>query len=100
ADGAQSSRVPIPLPEDPYEAIRQAYLVGTYTESEPIEDLGTKSPESPHVVASPIPFPDSIPPVGHVEESKGSDTSSAGSTSSDSTTPLPPDHPLTHDTPV
>nr|GEY85195.1 hypothetical protein [Tanacetum cinerariifolium] len=32
ADGAQSSRVPVPLPEDPYEAIRQAYLVGTDTE--------------------------------------------------------------------
>ncbi|GKC34172.1 hypothetical protein Tco_1046556 [Tanacetum coccineum] len=29
ADGAQSSRVPVPLPEDPYEAIRQAYLDGT-----------------------------------------------------------------------
>ncbi|GJV93593.1 hypothetical protein Tco_1541406 [Tanacetum coccineum] len=28
ADGAQSSRVPVPLPEDPYEAIRQAYLDG------------------------------------------------------------------------
>ncbi|GKE65073.1 hypothetical protein Tco_1519234, partial [Tanacetum coccineum] len=26
ADEAQSSRVPVPLPEDPYEAIRQAYL--------------------------------------------------------------------------
>ncbi|GJR64409.1 hypothetical protein Tco_0010474 [Tanacetum coccineum] len=26
ADGAQSSRVPIPLPEDPYKAIRQTYL--------------------------------------------------------------------------
>ncbi|GJY68621.1 hypothetical protein Tco_0471603 [Tanacetum coccineum] len=100
ADGAQSSRVPVPLPEDPYEAIRQAYLVGTDTESEPIEDLGTESPESPHVVASPISFPDSTPPVGHVEESEGSDTSGAGSTSSDSTTPLSPDHPLTHDTPV
>ncbi|GJW16752.1 hypothetical protein Tco_0024188 [Tanacetum coccineum] len=68
ADGAQSSRVPVPLPKDPYEAIRQAYLVGTNTESEPIEDLGTESPESPHVVASPISFPDSTPPVGHVEE--------------------------------
>ncbi|GJR56597.1 hypothetical protein Tco_1407118 [Tanacetum coccineum] len=100
ADGAQSSRVPVPLPEDPYEAIRQAYLVGTDTESEPFEDLGTESPESPHVVASPISFPDSTPPVGHVEESEGSGTSSAGSTSSDSTTPLSPDHPLTRDTPV
>ncbi|GJY46014.1 hypothetical protein Tco_0435077, partial [Tanacetum coccineum] len=89
-----------PLPEDPYEAIRHAYLVGMDTESEPIEDLGTESPESPHVVASPISFPNSTPPVGHVEESKGSDTSSAGSTSSDSTTPLSPDHPLTHDTPI
>nr|GEW08010.1 hypothetical protein [Tanacetum cinerariifolium] len=28
ADGAQSSPVPVPFPEDPYEAIRQAYLVG------------------------------------------------------------------------
>ncbi|GJY27290.1 hypothetical protein Tco_0402016 [Tanacetum coccineum] len=31
ADGAQSSRVPVPYPEDPYEAIRQAYLVETDT---------------------------------------------------------------------
>ncbi|GJU06460.1 RNA-directed DNA polymerase, eukaryota, reverse transcriptase zinc-binding domain protein [Tanacetum coccineum] len=38
ADGAQSSRVPVPLPEDPYEAIRQAYLDGTDTESEPFKD--------------------------------------------------------------
>ncbi|GJV49802.1 hypothetical protein Tco_1440014 [Tanacetum coccineum] len=100
ADGAQSSRVPAPLPEDPYEDIRQAYLVRTDTESEPFEDLGTESPESPYVVASPIMFPDNTPPVGHVEESEGSGTSSAGSTLSDSTTPLSPDHPLTSDTPV
>ncbi|GKA35809.1 hypothetical protein Tco_0722300 [Tanacetum coccineum] len=38
-DEAQSSRVPVPLPEDPYEAIRWAYLDGTDTESEPFEDL-------------------------------------------------------------
>ncbi|GJR49954.1 zinc finger, CCHC-type containing protein [Tanacetum coccineum] len=38
ADGAQSPRVPVPFPEDPYEAIRQAYLVETET------------PESPHTV--------------------------------------------------
>ncbi|GJS21256.1 hypothetical protein Tco_0449888 [Tanacetum coccineum] len=88
----------VPLPEDPYEAIKQAYLVGTDTESEPFEDLGTESPESPHAVASPISLPDSTPPVGHVEESEGSDTSGAGSMSSDSTTPLSPDHPLTRDT--
>ncbi|GKE83741.1 hypothetical protein Tco_1557483, partial [Tanacetum coccineum] len=100
ADGDQSYRVPLPLPEDPFEAIRQAYLVGTDTESEPFEDLGIESPESPHVVASPILFPDSTPHVGHVEESEGSCTSSTGSTSSDSTTPLSPDHPLTRDIPV
>ncbi|GKB95292.1 hypothetical protein Tco_0981429, partial [Tanacetum coccineum] len=73
ADRAQSSRVPVPLPEDPYEAIRQAYLVGTDT-------------DTPH--------------VGHVEESEGFGTSSTGSTSSNSTTLLSPDHPLTRDTPV
>ncbi|GJS54205.1 hypothetical protein Tco_0627567 [Tanacetum coccineum] len=88
------------MPEDPYEAIRQAYLVETDTESEPFEDLGTESPESPYVVASPISLPDSTPPVGHVEESEGCGTSSAGFTSSDSLTPLSPDHPLTRDTPV
>ncbi|GKF20115.1 hypothetical protein Tco_0068753 [Tanacetum coccineum] len=33
ANGAQSSRVPVPLPKDPYEAIRQAYLDGTDTET-------------------------------------------------------------------
>ncbi|GJW31247.1 hypothetical protein Tco_0051279, partial [Tanacetum coccineum] len=62
--------VAVPLSEDPYEAIRQAYLVRTDTEFEPFEDLGTESLESPYVVASPILFPDSTPPVGHVEESR------------------------------
>ncbi|GJV44312.1 hypothetical protein Tco_1428848 [Tanacetum coccineum] len=105
ADGAQSSRVSVPLPEDPYEAIRQAYLVGMDTESEPFEDLGTESPELPHTIASPISFLDSTPLACHVDESEcdnreGADTSGAGSTSSDSTTPLLPDHPLTHDTPI
>ncbi|GKC46651.1 hypothetical protein Tco_1064373 [Tanacetum coccineum] len=98
ADGAQSSRVPVPLPEDPYEAIRRAYLVGTDIESEPFEDPESETPESPHIVASPVSLPDSTPPVCHVEESEGSDTSGAGSTLSDSTTPLSPGHPLTRDT--
>ncbi|GKC65755.1 hypothetical protein Tco_1098353, partial [Tanacetum coccineum] len=97
ADGAQSSRVPMTLPEDPYEAIRQAYLVETNTESEPFEDLKT---ESPHTVASPTSFPGSTPPTCHVEESEGSDTSGVRSTSSDSIAPLLPDHPLTHTTPT
>ncbi|GJU08197.1 hypothetical protein Tco_1124627 [Tanacetum coccineum] len=93
ADGAQSSRVPVPLPEDPYEAIRRAYLVGTDIESEPFKDPESETPES-----QPVSLPDSTPPVCHVEESEGSDTSGAGSTSSDSTTPLSPGHPLTRDT--
>ncbi|GJY68997.1 hypothetical protein Tco_0471979, partial [Tanacetum coccineum] len=100
ADGAQSSRVLVPLLEDPYKAIRNAYLVGTDTESEPSEDLETKSPKSPHTVASPTLLPDSTPPACHVEESEDSDTSSARSTSSDSIAPLSPDHPLTHAIPV
>ncbi|GKB88616.1 hypothetical protein Tco_0960888 [Tanacetum coccineum] len=95
------SRVPVPLPNDPYEAIRQAYLVGTDIESEPIEDpIKTKAPESPHIVALPTLLPDSIPPICHDEESEGSDTSGARSTSSDSTAPLLLDHPLTHTTPT
>ncbi|GJW01612.1 hypothetical protein Tco_1556863 [Tanacetum coccineum] len=101
ADRAQSSRVPVPLPEDPYEAIRQAYLVGTDTESEPIEDLvETEAPESPHTIASPTSLPNGTPLTCHVEESEGSNTSGARFTSSDSTAPLSPDHPLTHTTPT
>nr|GEV29217.1 hypothetical protein [Tanacetum cinerariifolium] len=90
ADGAQSSRVPVPLPEDPYEAIRQAYLVGMDTESKTFEGEA-RTPESPHIVA---------PTTCHVKESEGSGTSGARSTSLDSTTPLSPDHLFTHTTPV
>ncbi|GJT31938.1 hypothetical protein Tco_0922357 [Tanacetum coccineum] len=64
ADGAQSSRVPIPFSEDPYEAIRQAYLDGTNTESEPFEDLvETETPESPLTVAPPTSLPESTLPT-------------------------------------
>ncbi|GKE85814.1 hypothetical protein Tco_1559556, partial [Tanacetum coccineum] len=64
ADGAQSSRVPVPLPEDPYKAIRQAYLDGTDTESEPLEDLiDTETLESPLAIAPPIPLSESTTPV-------------------------------------
>ncbi|GJV46692.1 hypothetical protein Tco_1431228 [Tanacetum coccineum] len=64
ADEAQSSRVPVPLPEDPYKAIRQAYLVGTDTESEPFESpFETEAPESPHIVAPPTSLPDSTLPT-------------------------------------
>nr|GEW57262.1 RNA-directed DNA polymerase, eukaryota [Tanacetum cinerariifolium] len=77
--------------QDSYEAIRQAYLVGTDTESEPFEDPEFETPELPDIVA---------PPTCHVEESKGSGTFGARSTSSDSTAPLSLNHPLTHTTPV
>ncbi|GJZ22685.1 hypothetical protein Tco_0559724 [Tanacetum coccineum] len=101
ADEAQSSRVPVPLPEDSYEAIRHAYLVVMNTKSEPFEDpVETKTPESPHTVASPTSLPDSTPPVYHAEESEDSDTSGSRSTSSDSTAPLSQDHPLTHTSPT
>ncbi|GJS52831.1 hypothetical protein Tco_0626193 [Tanacetum coccineum] len=64
ADGAQSSRVSVPLPEDPYEAIRQVYLDGTETESEPFEDtIDTETPESPLAIAPPIPLSESTLPA-------------------------------------
>ncbi|GJR64411.1 hypothetical protein Tco_0010476 [Tanacetum coccineum] len=60
ADGAQSSRVPVPLPEDHYEAIGQTYLDGTDTESEPFEDLvESETPESPLTVTPPTSQPES-----------------------------------------
>ncbi|GKE79511.1 hypothetical protein Tco_1545631 [Tanacetum coccineum] len=63
-DGTQSSGVPMPLPEDPYEAIRQAYLDGTDTESEPFEDpINTKTPELPLTIAPPTSLSESTPPV-------------------------------------
>ncbi|GJS41497.1 hypothetical protein Tco_0566540 [Tanacetum coccineum] len=62
ADGAQSSQVPVPLPEDPYEAIRLAYLDGTDTESEPFEDpIDTETPELPLTMAPPTSLPESTP---------------------------------------
>nr|GEZ12890.1 hypothetical protein [Tanacetum cinerariifolium] len=95
ADGAQSPRVPVPFPEDTYEAIRQAYLFEMDIESEPVEDpVETKTPVSPHTVASPTSLPNSTPPTRHVEESEDSDTSGARSTPLDFTESLSPDHPL------
>ncbi|GKF41309.1 hypothetical protein Tco_0124651 [Tanacetum coccineum] len=52
ADGAQSSRVPVPLPEDPYEAIRQAYLDNPFE-----EPTDTETPESPLAIAPPVLVP-------------------------------------------
>ncbi|GKA94154.1 hypothetical protein Tco_0816140 [Tanacetum coccineum] len=71
ADGAQSSRLPFPLPDDPYVAVRQTPLV----------DIESEPEEAP----------------SEAEELTDSSHSSA---SSDSTTPLSPDHPLTHTSPT
>ncbi|GJS65583.1 hypothetical protein Tco_0680147 [Tanacetum coccineum] len=62
ADGAQSPRVHVPFLEDPYEAIRHAYL------------LETEIPKSPHTIASPTTLLDSIPPTRHAEDSVDFDT--------------------------
>ncbi|GKC73206.1 hypothetical protein Tco_1119089 [Tanacetum coccineum] len=93
--------MPAPFPEDLCEAIRQACLVETNTESEPYKDpITTETPKSPHDVASPTSLPDSTPPACHTEELEDSDMPGARSTSSDSTAPLSPDHPLTHTSPT
>ncbi|GJV71248.1 hypothetical protein Tco_1491243 [Tanacetum coccineum] len=56
--------VPVPLPKDPYESIRQAYLDGTDTESEPFEDpIDTETLKSPLTIAPPILLSESTPPV-------------------------------------
>nr|GFB77126.1 hypothetical protein [Tanacetum cinerariifolium] len=60
------------------------------TKSKPFEG-DAMTPELPHIVA---------PPTCHVKDSEGSGTSGARSTSSDSTAPLLPYHPITHTTPV
>ncbi|GKE15403.1 hypothetical protein Tco_1422980 [Tanacetum coccineum] len=63
-DRSQSSRVPVPLPDDPYEAIRQAYLDRMDIESEPFEDpINTNAPESPLAIAPPISLSESTLPV-------------------------------------
>ncbi|GJW31727.1 hypothetical protein Tco_0051759 [Tanacetum coccineum] len=120
--GAQSSRVPTLLPDDPYVTVRQAHLVDTDTESGPAEDLReTKVPQPLLVVPSPVLSPDDLhltigqdhtpatvdtesepeeapSETKEFEASKPSDTritSSHSSASSDSTAPLSPDHPLT-----
>ncbi|GKF21558.1 hypothetical protein Tco_0070196, partial [Tanacetum coccineum] len=79
---------PVPFPEDPYQAIRQTYLVETETH------------ESPYTIASPTPLLVSTPPTHHAEDSVDSDTSGARPTSSDFTATPSPDHPLTHTTPT
>ncbi|GKD34022.1 hypothetical protein Tco_1249531, partial [Tanacetum coccineum] len=102
ADGAQSSRVPVslplpvPLPDDPYVAVRQTQLVDTYIESDP-EEAPSEAEES-QLLGSRVPLMSE-----ESEASKPSSTrtvSSHSSVSSDLTAPLSPDHPLTHDSPT
>ncbi|GKD01901.1 hypothetical protein Tco_1172175, partial [Tanacetum coccineum] len=46
-DGAKSSRVSIPLYDDPIRAVRQSHLVDTAIESGPLEDLREKEIPQP-----------------------------------------------------
>ncbi|GKC19883.1 hypothetical protein Tco_1022033 [Tanacetum coccineum] len=59
-DKARSSRVPISLPDDPYIAVRQAYLATiTDSESEPFEDFReTEIPQPLPIASSPVPLSD------------------------------------------
>ncbi|GJW90073.1 hypothetical protein Tco_0167626 [Tanacetum coccineum] len=60
-DGAQSSRVPTPLPDDPYVAVMQTHLVDIDIESGPLEDLRkTYIPQPLLVVPSPVPSSDDL----------------------------------------
>ncbi|GKC38996.1 hypothetical protein Tco_1051380 [Tanacetum coccineum] len=55
-DGSRSSRVPIPLPDDPYMAVRKASLATiTDFESEPFEDFReTEIPQQLPITSSPF----------------------------------------------
>ncbi|GKF18047.1 hypothetical protein Tco_0062965, partial [Tanacetum coccineum] len=54
----------MPLPEDPCEAIKQAYLDGMDTESEPFKDpIDNETFKSPLAIAPPISLSESTPPI-------------------------------------
>ncbi|GJZ64913.1 hypothetical protein Tco_0621609 [Tanacetum coccineum] len=124
---ARSSRVPTPLPDDPYVAVRQAHLVDTDTEFRPVKDLReTEVPQPLLIIPSPVPSSDDlhmtvgqahIPATVNTESepeeapseteefeaSEPSDTRitpSHCSASSDSNAPLSPDYPLTQTSPT
>ncbi|GJX98331.1 hypothetical protein Tco_0355350 [Tanacetum coccineum] len=96
ADKDQNSRVPVPLPYDPYVAVRQAQLVDTDIESDP--------EEAPSEAGESQPLGSRLPLMG--EEFKASKPSgtrtipSHSPTSSDSTASLSLDHPLTQVSPT
>ncbi|GKA93016.1 hypothetical protein Tco_0815002 [Tanacetum coccineum] len=99
-DRARSSRVPIPLPDDPYMAVRRAYLATiTDLESEPFNDF--RETEIPHpLLIAPLLVPPSDDPCLIVGQNHTPITPSHSTASSDSTTPLSPDHPLTQASPT
>ncbi|GJT49837.1 hypothetical protein Tco_0975994 [Tanacetum coccineum] len=96
ADEDQSSRVPVPLPDDPYVAVRQAQLVDTDTESDP-EEAPLKAEEL-QPLGSRVPL---MSEEFEVSKTSGTRTVSSYSlVSLDFTAPLSPDHPLTHVSPT
>ncbi|GKA57460.1 hypothetical protein Tco_0756648 [Tanacetum coccineum] len=94
-DEAQSSRVPIPLSDDPIRAVRQPHLVDTGIKSGPLEDLRETEIPQPLASAPSLVLLSNDPYLIEFEASELSDTriTSPHSTApSDSTTPLSPDH--------
>ncbi|GKA50721.1 hypothetical protein Tco_0743794, partial [Tanacetum coccineum] len=94
--GAQSSRVPTPLSDNPYVAVRQAHLVDTDTESDPKEaplELVEFQPLFSRASLTDEEFE-------VLEPSDTRITPSHSSTSSNSTIPLSLDHPLTQASPT
>ncbi|GJU64070.1 hypothetical protein Tco_1245905, partial [Tanacetum coccineum] len=96
ANGAQSSRVPVSLPDDPYVVVRQAQLVDT--------DIESNLEEAPSEVEESQPLGSRVPLISEefeAFESSGTRTVSSHSlVSLDSTIPFSPDHPLTHASPI
>ncbi|GJY55445.1 hypothetical protein Tco_0454560 [Tanacetum coccineum] len=95
---AQSSRVPTPLPDDPYVAVRHAHLADTDTKSGLVEDLKEIEDHTPITVNTESKPEEAPSETKEFEASKPSDTritSSHSLASSDSIAPLSPNHPLT-----
>ncbi|GJW68769.1 hypothetical protein Tco_0123193 [Tanacetum coccineum] len=87
ADGAHSSRVPVPLSDDPYVSVRQAQLVDIESEPEELQSLCSRVPLMGEEF-------EAVEPLGTRTDSAYSPASS------NSTAPLSPDHPLTHVSPT
>nr|GEW07651.1 hypothetical protein [Tanacetum cinerariifolium] len=126
-DGAQSSRVPILLSEDPIRAVRQSHLVDTDTKSGPLEylketEIPQPLPSAPSLIPpsydlylivrqthTPATIDTKFEPEEAPLETKGFETSEPSNTMitsphfiapSDFTTPLSPDHPLAQTSPA